>query len=270
MVMKQLALICLVGVVLAMHARAAAAHGLEMLLGSTAKGAGALALGYEFSDPVVVTESVSIGGTTLYTSLFPGFEWLQVDDPTDALYALKVGTPFSMQIVHIDPGAAVMVGSTTLKADGQSALVATTTNVPADHYHPQWELLLPTGVTGTYTVSFRLTTTARAYTQSPVYSQTITNVAPPTASPTPSGTALPAASPTASPTPSPTATVTPRAPAGDANCDAAVSAADLPRLIGLTTTASSPACGADANDDGRLDQQDIDATVVLQFEPGLP
>jgi hypothetical protein len=273
------------------HARTACAHGTEMLLGSSATGGGALAVAYEFADPVVVTPSVSIGGTTLYTSLFPGFEWLQADDAADALYVLKVGTPFSMQIVRIDPGAAVMIGGTTLNAAGRSAFVAQTTNVAGDHFHPQWELVLPAGVTGQYQVTFRLTTTDRTYTGSQEYTLMLSNVPPaatatptigvvasstpaPNATPTftnvpPPGTA--AATPTAdvlastTPTPSASPTAASTAHAGDANCDGRINAADLPRLTDLIAHQAPPVCGADAQQDGSLDVQDLDVTVGLIF-----
>jgi len=310
--MRSLTWLCTLAAVLLTPVRAALAHGAEMMLGSAAKGSGALGLAYEFTDQIVVTPDLSLGGMTLYTSIFPGFEWLQADDPADALYVLKVGTRFSMQILSIDSGASVVVGGTKLSAAGQSAFVATTTNVAGDHFHPQWELLLPDGVTGAYAVSFRLTTTSHSYKQSPVYTLTITNVAPPTTtptaaatstipptgSPTPTDTAVPGAtptgtdvatptatetaaapptttatstsSPTASATPSATATPQPAARAGDANCDGVVTAGDLPRLVDLMATQSLPSCGADANQDGLLDQHDIDVTVALHFELGLP
>ena len=164
--MRRLAMACAVGAIL-LRASLASAHGPEMMLGSTASGSGALALAYDFTDEVVTTPSVSLGGMTLYTSIFPGIEWLQADDPADSLYALPVGTPFSLQLVSIDAGASVVINNkTTLSAPGQSALVATTTNIAGDHDHPQWQLLLPDGVQGNYSVSFQLTTTAKHFTSS--------------------------------------------------------------------------------------------------------
>jgi len=203
--MKRVALLCLVSIgILTARARPAAAHGAEMFLGSTASGGGALALSYEFTDTVFVTPDVSLGGMTLYSSLFPGIEWLQSDQAP--LYALPPGTPFSLQIMSLDPGAEVKVGSTTLTTAGQSAFVANTTNVPGDHFHPQWELLLPTGVTGNYSVSFRLTTTSPSYTSSATYTLVISNLAAPTDTPTPTQTAIATATPTTAATTTPTST----------------------------------------------------------------
>ncbi len=193
--MKRLALPCLLFIAtLTGRVCPAAAHGPEMLLGSTARGGGALALIYDFTDTVAVTPDVTLGSMTLYSSLFPGIEWLQADQAP--LYALPVGTPFSLQIVSIDPGAEVKIGSTTLTMAGQSAFVANTTNVPGDHFHPQWELLLPTGVMGDYSVSFRLTTTSPPYASSATYTLLISNLPDPTDTPTPTETAIATATPT--------------------------------------------------------------------------
>jgi len=280
--MKRLAWISVLAPVLLLRAPLAWAHGPQMMLGSTAPGSGALALSYDFTGKVVVTESLTLGGMTLYTSLFPGFEWLQTDDPTDSLYALAVGTQFSMQIVSIDSGASVMLGSKTLTGVGQSAFVATTTNVAGDHFHPQWQLILPTGVFGDYTVSFKVTTTAHAYAASQVYTLTITNA---DATPTPIATALPSLTPTdtssptasataevsatetalPSATPTPTVTPTPAPLLGDANCDGRVNAADLPAEIGLLGPGASIPCGADLNRDGAVDEQDLFLAIDALF-----
>jgi hypothetical protein len=55
---------------------------------------------------------------------------------------------------------------------------------------------------------------------------------------------------------------------GDANCDEAVNAADLPALIiPLTTGDDSPCRLADANDDGHVDEADLDAVISAIFNP---
>ena len=265
-----------------MPVRAAFAHGPEMMLGSAAKGSGALGLAYEFTDPIVVTPDVSLGGMTLYTSIFPGFEWLQADDAADALYVLKVGTPFSMQIVSIDSGGSVVVGGTKLSAAGQSAFVATTTNVAGDHFHPQWELLLPDGVTGSYAVSFRLTTTSHSYKQSPVYTLTITNVAlpattataaatstiPPTVSPTPTDTAVPGATQTGTDVPTPTATEPAAATATTtATSTRSPTASPTPSA---TATPQPAARAGDANCDGVVTAADLPRLIDLMATESPP
>ena len=207
--MKRIVWICAVSAFVLLRVPPASGHGAEMLVGSTASGSGALGLAYEFSDKVVVTESVSLGGMTLYSSIFPGFEWLQDDDSADSLYRLAVGTPFSVKITAIDPDAALKIGGTTLNAKDQTAFVATTTNVAGDHVHPEWELILPAGEIAERTVSFEVTTTSHSYTTSQEYTLVLTNASDstetPTATitPTPTSTATPVLIPTSSATASP-------------------------------------------------------------------
>lgn len=69
-------------------------------------------------------------------------------------------------------------------------------------------------------------------------------------------TLVPATSPTPTPTPTPTAE------GADANCDGAVSAADLTAISQLTPESASSPCGSgDANDDRQVDGLDLLATV---------
>jgi len=97
-----------------------------------------------------------------------------------------------------------------------------------------------------------------------------------TVSATPLATSTPAA--TAPETPTPTSTVvntpietaagTPTpGPPGDVNCDAAVTAADLPALVTLIASQAIPnACSnADVDGDGMLDENDINATISAMF-----
>lgn len=103
--MGRIALACALFAASVLAPRPSCAHGPEMLLGSTRDAAGALGLEYDFTAPVVVSADVSFGGMTLYTGILPGIEWLQADLASPPLYALPVGTPFSMRIVSIDPNA---------------------------------------------------------------------------------------------------------------------------------------------------------------------
>jgi len=254
---------------MALWARSAHAHGAEMMLGSTASQSGALALSYEFADKVVVTPDVSLGGTTLSSSLFPGIEWLQADQAP--LYALQVGTPFSLQIVSIDPGAEVMVGATTLKAAGQSAFVATTTTVPGDHFHPQWELLLPDGVEGDYAVSFKLTTTSPLYTASAVYALVITNLPQPTDTPTATPKDVSTVTPSPSPIPTTAASETPSASPTAAPTDTSTPVA----TASTTATAPPPStstptfralCPGDCNGDGTVTVAELVVGVAIALD----
>ncbi len=272
---------------LSLWTRPAVAHGPEMMLGSTVDQGGALALSYDFTDIVAVSPDVTLGGTTLYDTLFPGIEWLQTAAPP--LYVLQVGTPFSLQIVSIDAGAAVMVGDKTLNAAGQSAFVANTTNIPGDHFHPQWELLLPAGMMGEYSVSFKLTTTSPLYASSDTYTLLVTNLPQPTNSPTPSPSPSPDPRPspaTSTPvagTPSPEAIATnTSAPTGTETAIATMplSTATVPVPTATTGVASptssapstatptaivSPVCPGDCNGDGIVSISELVTAVAISL-----
>ena len=99
----------------------------------------------------------------------------------------------------------------------------------------------------------------------------------PTVSATPLVTSTPAATPPETPTPTSTvvntpietATEAPTAdPPGDVNCDAAVTAADLPALVTLIASQAIPdACSnADIDGDGMVNENDINATISAMFE----
>ena len=237
--MKRLSVCLVILGTLTVQSHEAAAHGAEMFLGSTASGGGALALSYDFTDVVAASPDVTLGGTTLYDSLFPGIEWLQAAQ--DPLFALQVGTPFTLQIVAIDPGAAIMISNKTLNAAGQSAFVANTTNVPGDHFHPQWELLLPNGVMGNYSVSFKLTTTSSLYTASATYTLVISNLPQPTDTPTtgPSNTPTSSVTATATQTSIQTATAAATATATATGTQTATATATGTSTPSSTSTATS-------------------------------
>ena len=54
---------------------------------------------------------------------------------------------------------------------------------------------------------------------------------------------------------------------GDANCDAVLTAADLPELVTLVSLADPGVCGADINRNGAVDTDDLRAAIGLIFEP---
>jgi hypothetical protein len=66
-------------------------------------------------------------------------------------------------------------------------------------------------------------------------------------------------------TPSPTPTATPGLPT-DANCDSRLSAADLTAIVSMLGHPPNPACPfADFNQDGIVDEQDLQTAIVLEF-----
>lgn len=175
--------------------------------------------------------------------------------PTDAAggaFPLNPGVSLVLEIVALHAGVSVRVGSAVLNAAGESATLGTT---PGLLGNPLWQVTLPVGQTGDFSVTFRLTTTAPGYSPSAAYTLVLTNgslaasptptatLTPALPSPTPTQTALPTmtaaltmtatrpATPTptraASPTPTPRDGPLP----GDANCDDRVTAPDLLELM---------------------------------------
>lgn len=162
---------------LLMAGRARAQHAGDMLVGSTVSGGGALGIAYDFTPPIVVTESASGGGSTLYSGTDPGWDLLVA--PTGGLAPLPSGVPVTVVATAIDPGASFKIGPTTLSAVGHSRLLGTT---PSLHVHPIWQLVLPAGTVGSRTIAFRLVTAAAGWAESPVYVVTLTNAASTTTS----------------------------------------------------------------------------------------
>jgi beta-glucanase (GH16 family) len=75
----------------------------------------------------------------------------------------------------------------------------------------------------------------------------------------------PTATATQMPLLTPTATATPEPSQADVNCDAVVSAADLPALVLLLKAGKGGLCGGDVNGDGTLDAADVDALIEAMF-----
>ena len=124
-------------------------------------------------------------------------------------------------------------------------------------------------------------TAAATGTATPTASAAVTSTSPPTVTATVASSVTPTGSPAITPTApqeteTPHATATPTPPvsptpagvfaAGDANCDEAVTAADLPALIEEISRGGSPTCGSDANRDHAIDATDIEATLGVIFE----
>jgi len=53
---------------------------------------------------------------------------------------------------------------------------------------------------------------------------------------------------------------------GDADCDGRLTAADITRIVMMLGQAPDPACTlADFNEDGVIDQTDLDAAILFEF-----
>lgn len=200
MAIKEWALVACAAVTMPCVPRAVLAHGEVMEVGSTANGSGQLTLsGFDFSQKIYVPPTFVGATQTLYSTIFPSFEFPAADRPGIPLYRLPNGTPLTLEIacdgsLCIDPGASVR---TNVIADATGETCSLGTVSAGSHFHPEWRLILANGVFGEYRLPFRLTTAASGYGASQVYTLTLTN-APPTVSPTPT------ASPSATATPTPT------------------------------------------------------------------
>jgi hypothetical protein len=165
---------------------ARAQHAGDLIIGSSADGAGSLRAAFDFSRRVLVTPSVSLGGITVHTATDPGFDAFVSDDAAGGYFALDAGTVVRVEIAALDADVSLKVEATTLDAPGESALLGT---MPALHVHPEWRLILPDGVLASRRVSFRLVSPAGPYAPSDVYVLTVTNdPAPPTTTTTLPGT----------------------------------------------------------------------------------
>lgn len=282
---RRLPLLAVVLAGLALAPNGAWAQGMhaDMLLFSTASRGGALTIAYDFAEPIELFENVCVAGRCLYSNTNPGFNVTTSDRPAEGLYLLRDRTQVSIEVVGLDPGASVKVGSAVLNAVGAQAVIGTTPDI---HVHPSWQVAVPPTQRGQFTLRFRLTTSSRFYepsqvftvlmrngtaeptpTPTPLPSVTATATASPTALPSVTETALPTATPsaTSTPTPTPSATSTPPVAAGhDANCDGGITAADIVAVVAAVGR-SATVCGVDPVPDGVIDELDVAGVVTHLF-----
>ena len=181
----------------------AGAQDVDVLVYSTADGAGQLVASYDFAPKNQIFQAFCVAGTCLFSTTDPGFRTATTDVPGGP-FALDAGTQLAFEVVSLASGASVKIGSSVLDAPGESASLG---SAPGVHIHPEWQVTLPQGQTGDFPVGFRLRRTSggAAYAVSPTYVLTLSNA--PTPSPTPSPSPTPTPSP--SPSPAPTATAAP-------------------------------------------------------------
>jgi hypothetical protein len=161
------------------------------------------------------------------------------------------------------PGASVRIGSRLLDAAQESAVLGTFSSDPEAHIHPEWQLILPTGETESLSLSFSLPADP-VFGESPSYTLTLTNIAPPptvTPTPTAASVATPtstATAPTASPTASPAV-----ACAGDCDGDGFVTVDEIVRavILALGEPGAAPCPAADTSDDGTVTVDEIVAAI---------
>jgi hypothetical protein len=157
----------------------------ENLFGSTAPGGGALVVDAAASVDVSLSQCIGgsgdncAGGTAIYVGTDPGFKEY-TDESGETLYPLIDGIPVSLEVTAIDPGVALIFeGGLSLTAVGQSAPLcppepSAACTTPGIHADLQWQLTVPGSDTQPRNVSFKLTTTSSAYTESAVYTAALT------------------------------------------------------------------------------------------------
>jgi hypothetical protein len=221
-----------------------------MRIWSTADGGGALTIQWHFDQPKVHMGPFCAGGQCLYSAVDPGFI-TSGDPPPDGFHALAEGTIVRAEIVALDTGTTLKINGVALSAPGASTRLEGV--APLIHSHPSWQLKLPQGTQGDFSLSFKLVSEAAQYAESPVYTVLLTTEPGPTMTPTAS--------------PTPTATPPASIPcAGDCNGDGMVTIDELLRAvnlgIGLAIIAPIETCpGLDVNADGAIAINEIIAAV---------
>jgi hypothetical protein len=145
----------------------------DLLVASTARGGGALALAYDHRTIARATFSDSIGGVAIYTTSEPGFEAADGDVAGRPLYRLVPGTAVLIELVSSDGGRVA------LKVRGRQLLRAGDVGVLGTHhgprhplhYDPEYQLILdqPAGTFGEATLAFRLRADPPRYRPSRIY-----------------------------------------------------------------------------------------------------
>lgn len=148
----------------------------DLLVASTGKGGGALAVDFDFDATVPVyfsecfggTGSDCTGGVAVYSSEAPGFGALETDEPDEGFYALGLGVTVRFEVVAVDPGMSLFIDGVLLDQPGESVALPPTPNL---HTHGAWQVAVddPDDRLRTFTLSFLMTTTAAGYAESEVY-----------------------------------------------------------------------------------------------------
>jgi len=224
---------------------------------STTDGGGALTIQWDFTQKVQTYQSFCAADNSqcLYTTIDPGFiAETTDDDPTDSYYLLTDGTLVNIVIVSADPGLSLHINGQKLYQPGDTAQLGIMHYPPAStiHVHPSWQIVVPGGQYGDFTITFKLTTTSTDYSESPVYSQIVTNVPPPEETPTP--------------TPVPSSGCP-----GDCDADDTVAINEILVCVGMALGSAAadtcPACDVDS--DGTVAINEIIAAVAAALD-GCP
>lgn len=147
---------------------------------STAEGGGDLELVYDFTKTIDTFQVFCAGGLCLYSTINPAFMAPEESDAANGHYVLAPGTTVSVEIVAADAKVTLNVDGNKLKKPGDAAVLGTMSPI---HNHPSWQLVVPDGEIGEYSISYKLRADTGGYGDSPVYTQAVSNM--PQALPTP-------------------------------------------------------------------------------------
>ena len=146
----------------------------EILVGSTADGGGALALHPEFDldTPVPVPFAECLGGsgedcsggTRVHQVANPGINSAEDDDPDESFFALDPGVAVDLEVLAIDAGLSIRFDEQIIDEVGDRAVLGTT---PEFHADPETQLTIgPDGGPSRYQVTFRISTPGGGFTAS--------------------------------------------------------------------------------------------------------
>ncbi len=171
-------------IAVAPFAMAEGPHDGDMLIGSSAVGGGQLLLDFDFgpTPDVIVSPFLDLGnGNTLYTSTEPGFDAALTEIP-EGVYQLTNNVQVSIKLLAFDAGAALQVNGIVLDQVDETAVYATYDGDEGLHGHPIFRLIIPTGNTGNYDLTFQLLqSNGSTYSASESYTLTLSTVPEPAA-----------------------------------------------------------------------------------------
>jgi hypothetical protein len=254
-------------------------HGEVMRIGSTQSGSGQLVIedDFQFELDVHLEEMATVGDQTLYSAIIPSFAW--IIEAHDGQFPLGEGVAVSLTIVDIADEAAVRLSGRILNDPNESAVIGEFFPDPEAHEHPEWQLILPTGVVGEYGVTFNLSTNTAGYTRSADFHLTLTNApSEPTATVTSTATVTATAdgaTPTATVETTPTATATvgvatpTSSPTGSpAESTPTPTVSEAAATATPSPTQSSPSCTGDCNDDDVVTVNELVRAVGIALAGG--
>jgi hypothetical protein len=236
------------------------------LVYSTAPGGGSLVIVGGSDEPIHAELLFCGAGRCLFENDEGSIRTPNVDDLAEGLYALTAGTKVRAEIVSVDAGAALKIGSAKLDQPGESTNLGTAHSV---HAHPIWQIEALEGEEDHWSITFRVTTGAAAYADSEPVPQALTNHEghEPTTTTTSSTTSTSLSTTTS--TFSTTSTTLVQASCGDPDGDGATRASDALYVLAVAVgVADCPSCVCNVDSSVAPAVTGADALRVLLYAVG--